>query len=169
MDDHPTTDAAASAPLSPYQGPPTSDPPAGRPSAAAQASAVDAGSAAGFQQQASPQQQSAPQPQNAAPPQVVIYNNNQVSGSPAVTVVVAQKSVFVALALTFFFGPLGMFYSTIMGAVIMLVVSVIVGALTLGFGLLVTWPVCMVWSAIAADRHNKMLVAGGAVTQSIHN
>jgi len=45
-----------------------------------------------------------------------------------------DKSVGAALVLTFFFGPLGLFYITVLGAVIMTVVAIIVAILTVGIG-----------------------------------
>lgn len=66
-----------------------------------------------------------------------------------------QKSVGVAVLLSILFGPLGMLYSTVLGGIIMLVVSLLVAVVTLGFGLVVTWPICVVWAAIAANSHNR--------------
>jgi hypothetical protein len=77
-----------------------------------------------------------------------------------VVIVQSPKSVGVAIILTFFFGPLGMFYATVKGAIIMMVVSLVVGIFTLGFGLLLTWPACIIWGAMAASAHNKKLLAG---------
>ncbi|SFD38851.1 hypothetical protein SAMN05428981_101171 [Bacillus sp. OV194] len=75
------------------------------------------------------------------------------------TVVVAStKSVGLSLVLTFLFGSLGMFYSTITGAIIMLIIEGVVGVLTLGFGLLITHPICMIWGAFAAHNYNKRLL-----------
>lgn len=71
----------------------------------------------------------------------------------------AVKSTMVAVILAFLFGPLGMIYSTVSGGIIMLVISLIVGVVTLGFGLLFTWPVCVIWAALAADRQNKRALA----------
>ncbi len=68
------------------------------------------------------------------------------------------KNIGVAFMLAFFFGPLGMLYSTIVGGIIMLIVSVIVALITLGFGLVATWPICIVWAVIAVNIHNKKLV-----------
>ncbi|OHA83273.1 MAG: hypothetical protein A2937_03935 [Candidatus Yonathbacteria bacterium RIFCSPLOWO2_01_FULL_47_33b] len=73
-----------------------------------------------------------------------------------------SKSVGVAFLLAFIFGPLGMMYSTVSGGIIMLVVSLFVGLFTLGFGLFVTWPICVVWACIAASSHNKKALAGFA-------
>ncbi|HXO17457.1 MAG TPA: hypothetical protein VN909_04750 [Candidatus Dormibacteraeota bacterium] len=69
------------------------------------------------------------------------------------------KSVGLALVLTFFFGPLGLFYSSVLGGVIMLVASLIAAGTTMGVGILVTWPICMVWGAIAASNYNSSLMA----------
>lgn len=53
----------------------------------------------------------------------------------------------------------GNYYSTITGGVIMLVVNIIVAIFTLGFGLLLTWPICIIWAAIATKNHNEKLIA----------
>ena len=76
----------------------------------------------------------------------------------APVVMMQQKSVAVALLLTFFFGPLGMFYSTISGAVVMLIVSVVLFVLTLGLSTLITWPICMIWGAVAASQANSRVM-----------
>ena len=38
-------------------------------------------------------------------------------------------------------------------------VSVLVAFISLGFGLLITWPICMVWAAMASSSSNKVLVS----------
>jgi len=70
------------------------------------------------------------------------------------------KSTMVAVILSLFFGPLGMLYSTVLGGIIMLIISIVVGLFTLGFGLIFTWPICVIWAALAADRQNKKALAG---------
>ena len=70
------------------------------------------------------------------------------------------KSMGISIALTLFFGPLGMFYSTILGAIVMIIIDIIVGLLTLGLGLLVTWPIQVIWAAIATSMYNKKLMKG---------
>ncbi len=79
-----------------------------------------------------------------------------------VNVVVTRttKNVGTAVALALFFGPLGMFYSTIVGAIIMMVISLVVGIPTLGLGLLITVPLGAVWAGIAAHLHNKKILEG---------
>ena len=80
--------------------------------------------------------------------------------NPASVIVVHEtRSVGVALVLTFLFGPLGMLYSTISGAIIMIVVSVVLGVFTLGFSLLLTWPISMIWGAMAASAHNQRVLS----------
>jgi hypothetical protein len=76
-----------------------------------------------------------------------------------VTVVTPTKSMGISILLTILFGPLGMFYSTIVGAIVMLVLSAIVGILTVGLGLIVTWPICVIWAAVATSNYNKKLLA----------
>ena len=81
-------------------------------------------------------------------------------GGTAVVVVPPRKSVGVALLLTFFFGPFGMFYSTVTGALIMLAVlfvgGFVVGVLTLGLAWLfwgpLVWFASMVWGCLAASQ-----------------
>lgn len=77
-----------------------------------------------------------------------------------VVITKSPKSMGISIALTLFFGPLGMFYSTILGAIVMIIIDIIVGIFTLGFGLLVTWPIQVVWAAIATSMYNKKLMKG---------
>jgi hypothetical protein len=87
-----------------------------------------------------------------------------------VVVVAPTKSAGLAILLTVLFGPLGMLYSTIPGAIVMLVLSFLVavvalffvGSLGVGlcFGVMLTWPVCIIWAAMAASSHNRKLVVG---------
>ena len=65
------------------------------------------------------------------------------------------KSVGVALLLTFLFGPFGMFYSTVTGAVVMLIISISLAVCTFGISLFITWPICMAWAAFAAAESYK--------------
>jgi ABC-type phosphate transport system permease subunit len=82
-----------------------------------------------------------------------------MSQYPPPTVIVANtKSVALSLVLTFFLGPLGMLYSTIWGAIVMIVLSVPVFILTLGHGAFLIWPVSMIWGAWATHRYNQRLL-----------
>lgn len=88
----------------------------------------------------------------AALPAVV--NHIVVQQNASIMAYGAPKSVLLAIILAFFFGPLGMLYSTVPGGVILFVVNVVGGILTFGLILLVTWPAGMVWAGIAAANHN---------------
>ena len=79
---------------------------------------------------------------------------------PKQVIVISTKSMGIAILLTVLFGPLGMLYSTIWGAIIMIVLSAIVGIVTFGFGLIITWPICIIWTAVATNSYNKKLLAG---------
>ena len=73
-------------------------------------------------------------------------------------ILMPQKSMGVTILLTILFGPLGMFYSTIIGGIVMLILSILIGIVTLGFGILVTWPICIIWAAVATNNHNNKLL-----------
>lgn len=68
----------------------------------------------------------------------------------------ARKSVGVAIVLTLFFGPFGMFYTTVGGALTMLAVLFFGGFLAFGLFWFLLWPIAwvgsMVWGALAASR-----------------
>lgn len=104
----------------------------------------------GYPQPGYPQQQGYPQPGQALQPPMQQTN---------VYVVQQPKSVLVSLILTFFFGPLGMIYSTVPGFVAMLLINLIALPLTLGIAAAVTWPICMIWGAVAASNHNARVPA----------
>ena len=72
-------------------------------------------------------------------------------------IVMAQnkKSTGVAFILSFFFGPLGLLYASVTGGLIMLVISIPVAIFTLGFGLILTNIICVVWAIIAVNNHNS--------------
>jgi hypothetical protein len=101
-------------------------------------------------------------PQYSQPSSVHVTQQVQV----APIVLYQPKSVGLALALTFFFGPLGLFYSSVIGGVVMLILSVILAATTFGVSLFFTWPACMIWGAIAASNYNSaMALAARGPTQ----
>ena len=75
------------------------------------------------------------------------------SPPPTQTVVVVNqgKSVGVAFLLTFFFGPLGLLYASVAGGIIMIILSIVIGIVTLGAGLVFTWIVSIIWGVAAAS------------------
>jgi hypothetical protein len=87
------------------------------------------------------------------PPNIVI--NNVVQTAAVAGTVGRRKSVGVAFVLTFFFGPLGMFYSTVSGAIIMLLASIVLVPLTAGVAGALAWPISIIWGCVAASRANS--------------
>ncbi len=77
---------------------------------------------------------------------------------PQVVVVMKLRSVLLAGLLALLAGPIGMLYSTVLGAAVMLVVTVVAERLTMTFGIVLTWPACIIWSCVAARNHNVRLV-----------
>ena len=82
---------------------------------------------------------------------------------PNQVIVRTQKSMAASILLALFFGPLGMLYSTVMGAIVMMIVTPIVALLTVGLGLFVTQPICVIWAVIATNTFNKKLFSGETV------
>lgn len=77
-----------------------------------------------------------------------------------VMITVSPKSQGISFLLTFLFGPLGLFYSTVLGAVIMLILGGIITVVTLGIGAIPVWLVSIIWGAIAVNYHNAKLLGG---------
>ena len=83
----------------------------------------------------------------------------EATATQQVIVVGTPKSVGISVLLTIFLGPIGMLYSTVTGAIVMVMICAIAAVLTFGFGLLLTWPICVLWGALAASSHNKRLTS----------
>ena len=78
---------------------------------------------------------------------------------PQTIIVKSTKNVGLAAGLGFFFGPLGMCYAPLKGALIMFLVNIVIGIFTLGFGVFLTWPICAIWAYVAAKKYNEQLYA----------
>jgi hypothetical protein len=89
-----------------------------------------------------------------------LQHNQVINVSVNMPLVLPTKSVALALLLAFFFGPLGMLYSTVAGGIIMFFLSFFLAISTCGLSLFVTWPICVIWSAVAADSYNRQLARG---------
>lgn len=72
-------------------------------------------------------------------------------------VVLPTKSMAVAILLAIFFGPLGLFYSSVTGAIIMTIITIPVALITAGIGLVVLIPICILIAAVAVNKHNAKL------------
>jgi hypothetical protein len=77
-----------------------------------------------------------------------------------------DKSVFLAVVLTFFFGPLGLFYASASGAVVLIVAAAVGVVPTLGYVLIFVWPASMVWGAIAASNRHNAFIGGTGLNPS---
>lgn len=81
------------------------------------------------------------------------------------------KNMFAALALTFFGGPLGLFYVDTNAALVMCAVGFVVFVLTIvtfglvGFLLIVPWFGSMLWAALLVDKINARLTQKPAAPQ----
>jgi hypothetical protein len=109
-----------------------------------------------------PQFQQYPPPPYAPPqyhPQP-IYVTQQVQMAPAYVTAIPPKSMAASLLLTFFFGPFGLFYASVTGGIVMLIATFVGAALTFGVSLFVTWPICMIWAAVATTNYNARLMGG---------
>lgn len=70
-------------------------------------------------------------------------------------IVKTQKSAGTAALLAFLFGPIGMLYSTLTGALIMFIVTGIVIFITAGIGLIITIPICTIWAYMKVKNDNE--------------
>ncbi|MGB7299385.1 MAG: hypothetical protein WA888_06120 [Burkholderiaceae bacterium] len=66
-----------------------------------------------------------------------------------------RKSQLVGILLTLFFGPLGLFYSSVAAAIAMLILAVAIGSFTFFVGALFVWPFCVLLSLFTVHRHNR--------------
>ncbi|MFN3641201.1 MAG: SH3 domain-containing protein [Flavobacterium sp.] len=91
---------------------------------------------------------------------------NQNLNQPRVIVTKSTKSVGIAVLLVIIFGPLGMFYSTIGGAILMTILAPIILVtllLTGNWGSLILlailyYPICMIWAGNAASNYNQKII-----------
>lgn len=79
----------------------------------------------------------------------------QQSAPQQIVFITKQKSVLVAFLLTFFFGPLGLLYASVIGGITLMVLGFIIGIMTLGIGLVFAWVASIIWAVVAVNMHNK--------------
>ena len=82
-----------------------------------------------------------------------------MSGNPIV--ITSTKNTGLAVVLALFFGPIGLLYSSVVGAIVMFIVSIPVVIFTAGLGLILTQPICAVWAAVGVNSYNKKLLGPG--------
>ena len=90
---------------------------------------------------------------------IIMEQEQNTPQKPQMIIVKSTKNVGLAAGLGFFFGPLGMCYATLKGALIMFLVNIVIGIFTLGFGVFLTWPICAIWAYMAAKKYNEQLYA----------
>lgn len=91
---------------------------------------------------------------------------NQNINQPRVIVTKSTKSVGIAVLLVVIFGPLGMLYSTISGAILMTILApiiLVILLLTGNWGSLILlailyYPICMIWAGNAASNYNQKII-----------
>jgi hypothetical protein len=76
------------------------------------------------------------------------------------SVVTTPKSLWLAIVLATLFGPFGLFYATVPGAVLMLIAAIFLAMFTFGIGVFLVWPVSIVWATAAVISHNKKVRRG---------
>lgn len=97
--------------------------------------------------------------------------------APQVIMVTPPKSMAASVLLTFFFGPLGLFYASVTGGLILTIIAVInyggaalFSLLTFGYGAVIAWPIAallgfglwiwaIIWAIIATNEHNHTAAA----------
>ena len=82
---------------------------------------------------------------------------NKKENTTHVVILKTQKSMALAMILTFLFGPLGLLYATVKGGLIMMAVSFVVLFITFGIGLLIIMPACIIWAIVAVNNHNNLI------------
>lgn len=75
-----------------------------------------------------------------------------------IVIIEKQKSVGLAFLFAFLFGPLGLLYASIIGGIIMCVLAIIISIFTLGLGLILVWPISIIWAIIAVSSENKRVL-----------
>jgi len=80
-----------------------------------------------------------------------------------VIIVGQRKSVGIAFLLAFLFGPLGLFYASVVGGIVMFFLGILIAIVTFGFGLIFVWLACIIWAIIAANNANKKMAGGAGI------
>lgn len=69
------------------------------------------------------------------------------------------KSVGLSIILTVLLGPLGLFYASAPGGIIMCIAGLVIGFVTLGFGIPLVWGASIIWGAVAVNQHNARIAS----------
>jgi hypothetical protein len=74
-----------------------------------------------------------------------------------IVVVGKSKSVGTAFLLSFFFGPLGLLYASVLGGIVMFIATLVLFFLLPVIGAIITWIGCIIWAVVAANQANDAL------------
>ncbi|MCR5175580.1 MAG: zinc ribbon domain-containing protein [Anaerovibrio sp.] len=97
----------------------------------------------------------AQEPQLTQPQYNPTVQNNQMYQQPPMMDPPARKNMVVAMLLSFLFGPLGMLYTNVKHAAILIVIAIVGGVLTGGLVGLPCWIASMVWTYIDVQKINN--------------
>lgn len=61
------------------------------------------------------------------------------------------KNPKLALLLAALFGPVGLFYTSVVGGLLMSLIGFVLAVFTVGVGLFFVWPVCILWAYVAGS------------------
>ena len=93
-------------------------------------------------------------------------NQNQVTNQPRAILIKSTKSTGKAIFLVLIFGPLGLFYSTLGGAIIMTLLApifLLYLTFTANWGSLILliilfYPICLIWAIIGVNNYNNKIL-----------
>lgn len=74
-------------------------------------------------------------------------NNTPTTNTVVVT---ASKSMVLAFLLAFLFGPLGLLYASVVGALVLLAIGIVALPLTGGLAVVFLWIASIIWAICAA-------------------
>ena len=88
------------------------------------------------------------------------YKNPDLNSNRPVqpTVVIPIKNVGISIILTILFGPIGMFYATVSGAIIMTLLTILLSAVSGGVLFFPCWLICIIWGALSVSTYNHDLI-----------
>ena len=72
--------------------------------------------------------------------------------------IINKKSMGLAFLLTFFLGPFGVLYVSILGGILFILVAGVVSLVTFGWAVPIFWFVSIIWAMLAVRSHNERLI-----------
>ena len=75
------------------------------------------------------------------------------------------KSIAIALIFCVLLGPLGILYSSVLGASIMLIIGFVVISHMLMVPIILLWVISCIWGVAAANRYNHKIIKKMAFTK----